>query len=47
MISVPLIVNVTVENVEEAKIIAHDLHELLGKSGITNSIEVKENETSE
>jgi hypothetical protein len=40
MISVALTVNVTVENMEEAKIIAHDLHDLLNSSGITNSVEV-------
>jgi len=39
-ICVMLEVYVTVENIEEAKEIAHDLHEILGDRGVTNSINV-------
>ncbi len=46
MISVPLIINITVENIEEAKMIAHDLQTLLNSSGITNSIEADEKNIS-
>ncbi|WP_279289838.1 hypothetical protein [Clostridium botulinum] len=33
-------VNVTVENMYEAKEIAHDLHKILNDNGITNSTNV-------
>ncbi|EQB4340900.1 hypothetical protein ACYJ2U_001619 [Clostridium botulinum] len=39
-ISVKIEVNVIVENMDEAKEIAHDLHKILNDNGITNSTNV-------
>lgn len=40
MISVKLEVYVTVDNVEDAKEVAHDLKEILDDNGITNNVVV-------
>lgn len=42
MISVLLEVYVTVNNIKDAHEIAHDISEILGDCGITNSINIKE-----
>lgn len=38
--SIPIIVNVTVTNIEDAEEIAHDLKEILDDNGFTNSVEL-------
>ena len=42
MFSVLIEVNITVDNMEDAKNIAHDLHEILNNNGITNSVNLTE-----
>lgn len=46
MFSVLIDVNVTVNDMDEAKDIAYDLHDILNDAGITNSVNVT-NEISE
>lgn len=40
MISVLIEVNVTVENIEDANDIAHDISEILDNNGVVNSVNV-------
>ena len=39
---ITLNVNIVVDSIEDGKMIAHDLHELLNSSNITNSVELDE-----